>query len=330
MVVSSNSHAVSASCMAKTYSFVAEETATPTPTTSVTAETTAPSTATDAPVTETTAPVEETTASSVSGSSGSDISIDTTIQATSTIESTYTNWVGPTLGDGSDSACYREAHVMSTCPLGFDYTLETCWAECPLAYPVECGMECILIVDDLIESGTSDNGTYLSAAEYAEKVVDKGLGLFAIWDVTSIAGLVAEFLQTVCGPTEFIGEIDDGTDDDTLGFSTVGDAFNGSTSSWTKAGDGTVAITFTSVDTEDVTVNIMSGGNDYDEVAVAAGETVAWSSNVTDLGGKTLYLDRWRPGFLGLPGTGGGSLLLWVPRSSEGGHLELTATLNVS
>ncbi|RLN79201.1 hypothetical protein BBJ28_00013786 [Nothophytophthora sp. Chile5] len=290
MVVNSNSHVVSASCMAKTYSFVAEEAATPTPTTSVAAETTAPSTATDAPVTETTASVS-TAASSVSGSSGIDISIDTTVQATSTIESTYTNWVGPTLGDGSDSA---------------------------------------LIVDDLIESGTSDNGTYLSAAEYAEKVVDKGLGLFAIWDVTSIAGLVAEFLQTVCGPTEFIGEIDDGTDDDTLGFSTVGDAFNGSTSSWTKAGDGTVAITFTSVDTEDVTVNIMSGGNDYDEVAVAAGETVTWSSNVTDLGGKTLYLDRWRPGFLGLPGTGGGSLLLWVPRSSEGGHLDLTANLNVS
>ncbi|RLN49105.1 hypothetical protein BBJ28_00022099, partial [Nothophytophthora sp. Chile5] len=121
-----------------------------------------------------------------------------------------------------------------------------------------------------------------------------------------------------------------GTDADTLGLSISGDAFNQSTSSWTKAGDGTVLITFTSVDTEDVTVNIMSGGDEIDEVDVAAGETVTWNSNVTDLGGKTLYLDRWRPGFLGLPGTGGGSLLLWVPTSTQGGHLELTAQLNES
>ncbi|ETL41496.1 hypothetical protein L916_07547 [Phytophthora nicotianae] len=45
---------------------------------------------------------------------------------------------------------------------------------------------------------------------------------------------------------------------------------------------------------------------------------------------KTLYLDRWRPGILGLPGSGGGSLLLWVPRSSEGGHLEMHVRINPS
>ncbi|GMF13645.1 unnamed protein product [Phytophthora lilii] len=107
-------------------------------------------------------------------------------------------------------------------------------------------------------------------------------------------------------------------------------AFKGSSSSWSKVGDGKVIINFTSSDTEDVTVNIMSGGDKVDEVDVAAGGTATWVSNTKVLGGKTLYLDRWRPGFLSLPGTGGGSLVLWVPRASQGGHLELNATLNVS
>ncbi|GMF62976.1 unnamed protein product [Phytophthora fragariaefolia] len=74
----------------------------------------------------------------------------------------------------------------------------------------------------------------------------------------------------------------------------------------------------------------MSGGNKIDEVDVAAGGTATWSSTVEKMGGKTLYLDRWRPGFLGLPGTGGSSLLLWVPQAAGGGHLELEAKLNVS
>ncbi|RLN48510.1 hypothetical protein BBJ29_001768 [Phytophthora kernoviae] len=82
----------------------------------------------------------------------------------------------------------------------------------------------------------------------------------------------------------------------------VGGAFTNSAGTWTKVGDGAVTITFQSVDTEDVTVNIKSGGNKFDKVDVAAGETVTWTSNMTALGGKTLYLDRWRPGFLGLPG----------------------------
>ncbi|RLN48513.1 hypothetical protein BBJ29_001767 [Phytophthora kernoviae] len=142
--------------------------------------------------------------------------------------------------------------------------------------------------------------------------------------------LLSKFFQTICGPTEFVGEIDDGTAKEALGLSMVGKAFNHSAGNWTKVGDGTVSITFHSIDTKDVTVNIKSGGNKIAEVAVAAGKTVIWKSNAAALGGKTLYLDRWRPGFLGLPGTGGGSLLLWVPRSTQGGHLELEATLNAS
>ncbi|GMF36705.1 unnamed protein product [Phytophthora lilii] len=186
------------------------------------------------------------------------------------------------------------------------------------------------IVGDLISSGTSNNGTFLSAKQYAFAVADRAIAFYAIWDPMYVSSVVSQFFQPICGPTELIGEIDDGSAKNALGMKTVQRAFNNSDGMWTKTGDGTVEITFKSVDTEDVTVNIKSGGDKIDEVDVPAGKRVTWTSNVTVLGGKTLYLDRWRPGFLGLPGTGGGSLLLWVPRSTQGGNLQLTAMLNVS
>ncbi|ETL32275.1 hypothetical protein L916_15147 [Phytophthora nicotianae] len=186
------------------------------------------------------------------------------------------------------------------------------------------------IVDDLIKSGTSNNGSYLKAEEYAFNIADKAFSFWAIWDPWSATGAISEYFQPICGPTEYIGEIDDGDAAKALGLSIVQRAFNNSEGMWKKSGDGSVTIKFESVDTEDVTVNIKSGGRKIDEVDVPAGKTVTWRSNVTMLGGKTLYLDRWRPGFLGLPGTGGGSLLLWIPRSSQGGSLQLTAMLNVS
>ncbi|KAJ8558633.1 hypothetical protein ON010_g8818 [Phytophthora cinnamomi] len=186
------------------------------------------------------------------------------------------------------------------------------------------------IVEDLISSGTSSNGSYLKAEEYAFKVADKAAGFYAIWDMWAVGGVISEYFQQICGPTEYIGEIDDGDAKKALAMTTVQRAFNKSEGLWRRIGDGSVTITFKSVDTEDVTVNIKSGGNKIDEVDVPAGKTVTWKSNVTTLGGKTLYLDRWRPGFLGLPGTGGGSLLLWVPRAAQGGNLQLTAMLNIS
>uniref|UniRef100_H3GHP7 Uncharacterized protein n=1 Tax=Phytophthora ramorum TaxID=164328 RepID=H3GHP7_PHYRM len=186
------------------------------------------------------------------------------------------------------------------------------------------------VVDDLISSGTSNNGTFLTAEKYAFKVADRAMGFYAIWDPWYVSTVVSEYFQPICGPTELIGEIDDGTAMKALGMKIVQGAFNSSDGMWTRVGDGTVTITFKSVDTEDVTVNVKSGGDKVDEVDVGAGETVTWTSNVTALGGKTLYLDRWRPGFLGLPGTGGGSLLLWVPRSTQGGMLRLNVILNVS
>ncbi|EEY54800.1 uncharacterized protein PITG_08350 [Phytophthora infestans T30-4] len=162
--------------------------------------------------------------------------------------------------------------------------------------------------------------------------IDMGLSTISasMIDPTDIATLLSEYIQTICGPTQFMGEIDDGTEDATLGLNALQRAFKGSSSSWTKVGDGAVIVNFTSTDTEDVSVNIMSGGDKIEEVDVKAGGTAQWTSNITFLGGKTLYLDRWRPGFLGFPSTGGGSLVLWVPRASRGGHLELEVKLNVS
>ncbi|RLN49050.1 hypothetical protein BBJ29_006207 [Phytophthora kernoviae] len=378
----------------------------------------------------------------MSGSSPLDMTtmvdkLATPATATSTITSTRRNWVGP-WSLSPDAACYREAHFMDTCPSNFDRNdlTNTCWTECPLGYPVECGMECIqqnndckrevlaktsavamstlsmatfgvfgeltklgktvtravkctnsllsvlrgiilftriqmtedpqtpqaklltmlyqtnnvvtdlpiaiyaclgkdtfgIIINDLIRSGKTSNGTSMDEKNTAYKWIDNGLITIAVTglDPTDLSTLFAEYLQTICGPTQFLGEIDDGTEDATLGLNALKDAFKGSTSSWAKKGDGVVIINFTSKDTEDVTVNIMSGGDKIDKVKVFAGGTASWSSNITTLGGKTLYLDRWRPGFLGLPGTGGGSLVLWVPIARHGGHLEVNVQLNVS
>ncbi|ETI35528.1 hypothetical protein F443_18135 [Phytophthora nicotianae P1569] len=189
-----------------------------------------------------------------------------------------------------------------------------------------------VIINDLIKSGKSDNGTSLDEKAAAYKWIDMGLSTISasMIDPTDIATLLSEYIQTICGPTQFMGEIDDGTEDATLGLNTLQRAFKGSSSSWTRVGDGAVIINFTSTDTKDVSVNIMSGGDKIEEVDVKAGGTAQWTSNITTLGGKTLYLDRWRPGFLGFPGTGGGSLVLWVPRASRGGHLELNVKINVS
>ncbi|KAG1713222.1 hypothetical protein DVH05_000942 [Phytophthora capsici] len=189
-----------------------------------------------------------------------------------------------------------------------------------------------VIMNDLIKSGKSDNGSSYEAKEKAYKVVDFAFSTVAatLVDPTRITLLFSEYIQTICGPTQFMGEIDDGTEAATLGLNTLEDAFRDSKSSWTKKGDGAVIIHFTSTDKKDVTVNIMSGGDKIGEVDVKAGGKATWKSTVKKLGGKTLYLDRWRPGFLGLPGTGGGSLVLWVPRASRGGHLEIQAKLNVS
>ncbi|RLN65274.1 hypothetical protein BBJ28_00003450 [Nothophytophthora sp. Chile5] len=463
--------------------FVTMVAETPTPSVEV-IETEAPvAEATTVPPTETTAPVVEATPTpTLEDAAGSLAGIDTpgaSVVAVSDGSGDYEvvgvitaapvtiapapaptpNWVGPTIGDATDTACYRKTgnpNSADVCPLGYSNDDDTCWTQCPLSYPVECFAECIpqnddcalevltkitsvaavainaatagvfgeilatykavklgvtcaanlfsvgqsivrymryqqttapngtveellavayqadvvivdlpvaictclglpvpanaqfidtvvtigenilkqltfgVIIDQLIETSTTDLGESISADDYMLEVANTGLVVLSAIDPTGIAYMASQFVQPICGPTTFLGEIDDGSLADALGLTTVDEAFDGSYGTWTKAGDGVVTLIFESTDTEDVTVVIHSAGDTVEEVDVDSGETVTWTSTVAELQDTTMYLDRWRPGFLGLPGSGGGSLLLWIPRSSEGGHLEMHTKINVS
>uniref|UniRef100_A0AAV1V3L6 Jacalin-type lectin domain-containing protein n=1 Tax=Peronospora matthiolae TaxID=2874970 RepID=A0AAV1V3L6_9STRA len=187
-----------------------------------------------------------------------------------------------------------------------------------------------VIVDQLIEKGKTDNGKDVAEDEYALEVANMGLVVLSCVDPSGIAYLTSQLVQPVCGPTAYLGEIDDGTLYDALGMTLMDEAFIGSYGSYTHAGDGVIHLVFESVDTKDVTVVIHSGGEEYGEVDVGAGDIVVWDATFPELEDKTMYLDRWRPGLLGLPGSGGGSLLLWIPRSSEGGHITLHVRINPS
>ncbi|OWZ02060.1 hypothetical protein PHMEG_00026446, partial [Phytophthora megakarya] len=184
------------------------------------------------------------------------------------------------------------------------------------------------ITDGLVDGSVDDDGQSKSTSEYLASVADMGLDVIAMFDPTGIAEMMAEFIQPLCGPTAFMGEIDDGSLADALALTTEGYAFNGSSGSWSKTGDGIVKITFESFDSKDVTVHIHSGGDTVAKVDVDSCDTVTWNSTVKELQDKTLYLDRWRAGLLGVPGSGGGSLLMWVPHSSSGGNIELRVQIH--
>jgi hypothetical protein len=183
------------------------------------------------------------------------------------------------------------------------------------------------IIDKVVEA-SSQNGNPVSTADYAITITNMGLDAIALFDPTGIAAMASEFIQPICGPTAYIGDIDDGPADKALGLRTVEKAFRNSTGTWTAKGDGQLKITFTSVDDLDVRVNIMSGGQKLYEVPVKQGTTVVWTKPLSEFQGKTLYLDRWRAGFFGIPGTGGGSLLVWVPNHAASGSLDLQCKIN--
>lgn len=187
-----------------------------------------------------------------------------------------------------------------------------------------------VIIEQLIKYGKTDMGKNVARDEKLLQYANTGLFVLSMFDPTGIAWMAAEFVQPFCGPTEFIGEIDDGTLYDALGLTTVDQAFSGSYGIWKKKGDGSVTVYFESVDKFEVEVNIFTGGKKVNAVKVPAHGKMTWTATVKELEDKPFYMDRWRPGLFGLPGSGGGSLLMWVPRSSEGGKLILHARLNVS
>ncbi|GMF55096.1 unnamed protein product [Phytophthora fragariaefolia] len=184
------------------------------------------------------------------------------------------------------------------------------------------------ITDGLVNGAADDNGNPTSVTDYLGSVAKMGLDVIGILDPTGIADMLSTFIQPICGPTAFVGEIDDGSLKDALALSAEGDAFKGSYGSWKRVGDGVVNITFKSFDSEDVTVVIHSGGDTIAKIKVASGETVSWNSTVKELQDKTLYFDRWRPGRFRVPTSAGGSLVMWVPRSSTGGNIQLFVKIN--
>ncbi|POM65646.1 Hypothetical protein PHPALM_18608 [Phytophthora palmivora] len=132
-----------------------------------------------------------------------------------------------------------------------------------------------VIIDQLIDTATTDMGKAVAEDEYMRNVANMGLVVLSTVDVTGIAYMASQFVQPICGPTAYLGEIDDGTLYDALGLTTVDEAFEGSYGSWTRFGDGVVRLIFESTDKEDVSVVIHSGGDDYATVDVKAWETVA-------------------------------------------------------
>ncbi|KAG6597762.1 putative haustorium-specific membrane protein [Phytophthora cinnamomi] len=125
-----------------------------------------------------------------------------------------------------------------------------------------------VIVDQIVEDGTTDMGKNVVKKEKALEYSNLGLFILSVFDPTGIAWMASEFVQPICGPTEYLGEIDDGTLYDALGLTTVDQAFLGSYGIWKKKGDGTVTLLFESVDSEDVSVVIKSGELAFDRVVL--------------------------------------------------------------
>ncbi|KAL4087338.1 hypothetical protein PRIC1_013231 [Phytophthora ramorum] len=187
-----------------------------------------------------------------------------------------------------------------------------------------------VIIEQLVETNKTNMGESVAENDYTLEAANLALVVLGGMDPTGIAWMVSQFVQPTCGPTAFIGEIDDGTLYDALGLKTVDEAFKGSYGTWTKKGDGVMDITFESTDMKDVTVVIHSGGEIYEKVEVPARAKVKWTVKISDLQDKAMYLDRWRASVVGIPTSAGGSLVLWIPRASKGGHLTMHVRINVS
>lgn len=56
------------------------------------------------------------------------------------------SWVSNFKAKPTDKACYRRTAFAQNkqCPVGYNFdNVLTCWAQCPIEYPVQCGMECL-------------------------------------------------------------------------------------------------------------------------------------------------------------------------------------------
>ncbi|OWY93540.1 LOW QUALITY PROTEIN: hypothetical protein PHMEG_00037032 [Phytophthora megakarya] len=159
-----------------------------------------------------------------------------------------------------------------------------------------------VIVDQLIETATTDLGKFVAEKQYMLEATN--LGSFS--QLVDLLPLVVRLTTAHCTMR--------------WGSRLSTKHFSEATGPGRKKRDGVVNLIFTSIDTKDVTVVVHSGGEDIAEVEVNLIHTATWNSTVSKLHDKVLYLDRWRPN---VSGSGGRSLKLWVPRASKGGHRTL-------
>ncbi|DBA01560.1 TPA: hypothetical protein N0F65_011531 [Lagenidium giganteum] len=185
-----------------------------------------------------------------------------------------------------------------------------------------------VLIEHVLDTTEDENGTPLSAADFEEAIIELSLGVLESFDPTGLVSLVDQFAEDLCDLPVLYGDIDDGPADQAVGMNAIDIAFQGSSGQWTFHGDGMVSITFQSSDFQPLVVNVISGGKKIDSVFVPIKKRIIYTKRIQDLQDRTLYLDRWRAGFGGIAGTGGGSLSMWVPHSSQGGHLQVTALLN--
>ncbi|OWZ04108.1 hypothetical protein PHMEG_00024052, partial [Phytophthora megakarya] len=78
-----------------------------------------------------------------------------------------------------------------------------------------------VIIDQLIDTSKTDMGKDIAEKENMLEVTNFGLSVLGGLDPTGIAWMVSQFVQPICGPTSYIGEIDDGNLYDALGMWSV-------------------------------------------------------------------------------------------------------------
>ncbi|KAL4170965.1 hypothetical protein KRP22_009066 [Phytophthora ramorum] len=88
------------------------------------------------------------------------------------------NWVSPI--NVTDSACYRKTYLSSeTCAIGYESDgIASCWAQCPLNFPVECGAECIP-----------------QSSDCTSEVLDKVTSVATVALNAATAGVFGEFIK---------------------------------------------------------------------------------------------------------------------------------------
>ncbi|KAK1941548.1 hypothetical protein P3T76_007414 [Phytophthora citrophthora] len=96
-----------------------------------------------------------------------DLSLTDQMENAGVYAATIRNWVGPTIGQASDTACYRKLVALGSknaCPLGYSNDRDDCLTMCPLSYPVECSLECIPQNDDCALATLTKIGSVVAVA----------------------------------------------------------------------------------------------------------------------------------------------------------------------